>query len=92
MNSAAEFMQGTSLQNFGSGLVLVFFALAIVALVVWAVLEWRRNHRPQLAILVVSSLISCLGDTGASMLVMLRAAPEVSGPVLYRASTSMRRW
>ncbi|MEU7143650.1 hypothetical protein ABZ942_29705 [Nocardia sp. NPDC046473] len=84
MISAAEFMQGSSLQNFGSGSVLVTFVITIVALVFWAIVEWR-NHRPQLAVLVISALLSCLGDAGASMLVMLRAAPEVSGPVLYRA-------
>lgn len=84
MTLAAEFLDGSRRQNIFVVLVLTFFTLTTVALIVWAISEWRRGKGPYLTVLLISSIIASINDGAGNAMTMLNILPGVKTIVLAR--------
>ncbi|MEU6059100.1 hypothetical protein [Streptomyces sp. NPDC047097] len=82
---AVDILIGTTRQNAGNLAVAVLGLSATAYLVARAERERRREGRLALWILLAASVVTCLADAGARLLIGLQADPGANTLVMYRA-------
>ncbi|MEU0355257.1 hypothetical protein [Streptomyces cyaneofuscatus] len=80
-----DILIGTTRQNTGNLAVAVLGLTATAYLIVRAEKERRRKGSAALWLLLAASVVTCLADAGARMLIGLQADPGANSLVMYRA-------